>query len=176
MRGQLAGRPAVSDQQNLAEADDTTDPMDKEATEALPATQLEIDHRHFRLHEIHTRRLLGRQTKTAQYRVTMPRLPCERSSQDLLSQVERDVVRVHHLRSRSKCKKVFEYLVDELSTWITEDQPRISLSPTLLAGLKASSEALVLELPEILKQNSSSTHALEHAPAQRQVGFLQVDW
>ena len=68
----------------------------------------------------------------------MPRLPCERSSQDLLSQVERDVVRFHHLRSsrRSKCKKIFEYLVDELSTWITEDQLRISLSPTLLAGLK----------------------------------------
>tara|TARA_R110002060_G_scaffold49660_6_gene60595 strand:- start:479 stop:739 length:261 start_codon:yes stop_codon:yes gene_type:complete len=64
MRGQLAGRPAVSDQQNLAEVDDTTDPMDKEATEALPATQLEIDHRHFRLREIRTRRLLGRQTKT----------------------------------------------------------------------------------------------------------------
>jgi hypothetical protein len=71
----------------------------------------------------------------------MSRLPCERSSQDLVPQVGRDVVRVHHIRSsrRSKCKKIFEYLVDELSTWITEDQLRISLSPTLLAGLKASS-------------------------------------
>jgi hypothetical protein len=157
-QGELAGRQAVDDQQNQAEVDDTTDPMDKEATEALPATQLEIDHRHFRLRGIRTRQLVGRQTKATQYRVvwgehpnrsdswvneddvqiSMSRLPCERSSQDLVPQVERDVVRVHHIRSsrRSKCKKIFEYLVDELSTWITEDQLRISLSPTLLAGLK----------------------------------------
>jgi hypothetical protein len=57
----------VGDQQNQA-VDNTTDPMDKEATEDLPATQLEIDHRHFRLREIRIRRL-GRQTKTTQYRV-----------------------------------------------------------------------------------------------------------
>ncbi len=30
--------PAVGDQQNQAEVDDTDDPMDKEATEALPTT------------------------------------------------------------------------------------------------------------------------------------------
>ncbi|KAH7418667.1 hypothetical protein BKA64DRAFT_701183 [Cadophora sp. MPI-SDFR-AT-0126] len=115
--------------------------MDKEATEALPATQLEIDHRHFRLRGIRTRQLVGRQTKATQYRVvwgehpnrydswvneddvqiSMPRLPCELSSQDLVPQVEMDVVRVYHIRSsrRSKCKKIFD--------------------PTLLAGLKASS-------------------------------------
>jgi hypothetical protein len=32
-----------------------TDPIDKEATEALLATQLEIDHRHFLLHGICSR-------------------------------------------------------------------------------------------------------------------------
>jgi hypothetical protein len=42
-QGELAGWPAVGDQQNQAEVGDTDDPMDKEATEALPATQLEID-------------------------------------------------------------------------------------------------------------------------------------
>jgi hypothetical protein len=68
----------------------------------------------------------------------MPRLPCERSSQDLVPPVERDVVRVHHIRSsrRSKCKNIFEYLVDELSTWITERQLRSSLKPAFLAELK----------------------------------------
>jgi hypothetical protein len=39
---------------------------------------------------------------------------------------------------RSKGRKVFEYLVDELSTWITEDQLRVSLSPTLLAELEGN--------------------------------------
>jgi Chromo (CHRromatin Organisation MOdifier) domain len=68
-------------------------------------------------------------------------LPHERFSQDLALQAERDV-RVREMRSsRRKDKKVFEYLVDvfdldKLSTWITEDQLRISLSPTLLAELK----------------------------------------
>jgi hypothetical protein len=42
--------------------------------------------------------------------------------------------------SRRKGRKVFEYLVDAFGlvarTWITEDQLRISLSPTLLAELK----------------------------------------
>ena len=63
------GRPALGDQQNLAEVDDTDDPIDKEATEALPATQLEIDKHRFRLRGIRTRQLAGRQTKTIQYRV-----------------------------------------------------------------------------------------------------------
>jgi hypothetical protein len=61
--------PAVGDQQNQAEVDDTDDPMDKEATEALPTTQLEIDNHHFRLRGIRTQQLAGRQTKTTQYRV-----------------------------------------------------------------------------------------------------------
>jgi hypothetical protein len=43
-------RPAVGEQQDLVEVDDADDPKDKEATEALPATQLEVDkHRRFRL-------------------------------------------------------------------------------------------------------------------------------
>jgi hypothetical protein len=58
-QGELAG-----DQQNQAEVDDTDDPMDKEATEALPTTQLEIDNHHFRLRGIRTQQLAGRQTKT----------------------------------------------------------------------------------------------------------------
>jgi hypothetical protein len=132
--------------------------MDKEATEALPATQLEIDNHHFRLRGIRTQQLAGRLTKTTQYRVvwgeypnrsdswvnednvriSMLRLPCERSSQDLVPQVKRDVMQVHHIRysRRGKGKKIFEYFVNELSTWVIEDQLRISLSPMLLAGLK----------------------------------------
>lgn len=41
-------------------------------------------------------------------------------------------MRVHHMRCsrRNKSRKIFEYLVDELSTWIPENQLRISLSPT----------------------------------------------
>jgi hypothetical protein len=42
-QGERAGWPAVGDQQDQVEVDDTDDPTDKEATEALPATQLEID-------------------------------------------------------------------------------------------------------------------------------------
>jgi hypothetical protein len=99
-QGELAGWPAVGDQQNQAEVDDTDDPMDKEATEALPATQLEIDKHRFRLCGIRTRQLPRRRTKTTQYRVVwdehpnrsdswineddvqilMPRLPCQRFS------------------------------------------------------------------------------------------------
>lgn len=60
-------RPALGDRRNLAGVDDTTDPIDKEATEALPATQLEIGHRHFRLRGIRTQQLPKRQT--TQYRV-----------------------------------------------------------------------------------------------------------
>jgi len=49
-------------------------------------------------------------------------------------------MQVHRMRCsrRSKGKKIFEYLVDELSTWITEDQLRISLSPMLFAELKGN--------------------------------------
>jgi hypothetical protein len=50
-------QPALGDQQSLAEVDDTDVPMDKEATEALPATQPEIDKDHFRLHGIRTQQL-----------------------------------------------------------------------------------------------------------------------
>jgi hypothetical protein len=68
----------------------------------------------------------------------MPRLPCERSSQDLFPRVEWDIVRVHRMRPIKRCvgKNVFEYWVDELSTWIIEDQLGILLSPKLLAELK----------------------------------------
>ena len=133
----------------------------KEATEALPAAQPKIpkiDEHRFRLRGVRARQFARRQIKTTQYRVvwgqypnrsdswfneddvrmSMPWPPCERSSQYLVPQVERDVMRVHHMRCsrRSKGRKIFEYLVDALSTWVTEDQLRISLSPTLLTGLK----------------------------------------
>lgn len=62
-------RLALGDQQNLAEVDDTDVLIDKEATETLPAAQMEIDHHHFRLRGIRTQQLPGRQTKTNQYRV-----------------------------------------------------------------------------------------------------------
>jgi hypothetical protein len=67
-------------------------------------------------------------------------MPCEPYSQDLALQVERDAIRVHRMRcSRSsKGRKFFQYLVDEPSTWITEDQLRISLSPMLVAKLKGN--------------------------------------
>ncbi|KAF4625663.1 hypothetical protein G7Y89_g12505 [Cudoniella acicularis] len=56
-------------------------------------------------------------------------------------QVETDVMRVHHIHSnqRSKGRKIFEYLVNELSTWTTEDQLSISLSSTLLSKLRVES-------------------------------------
>jgi len=63
------GRPALGDQQNLVEVDDTDNPIDKEATAALPATQLGIDKHRFRLRGVRVRQLPGRQTKTTQYRV-----------------------------------------------------------------------------------------------------------
>jgi hypothetical protein len=129
----------VGDQQNQAEVDDTDDPMDKEATEALPTAQLEIDNHHFRLRGIRSWQLAGRQMKTTQYRVVWGEHPnrsdswvneddirmsilrsaCERSSQDLVLRLERDVVRAHHMRwsRRSKSRKIFEYLVDALSIW-----------------------------------------------------------
>jgi hypothetical protein len=151
-------RPALGDQQDLAGVIYVDFPKDKEATEALPATQPEIDHHHFRLRGIRTQPLARRQTMTTQYRViwgehpnrsdswvneddvqiSTPRPPCQRYSQDLVPQVEGDAVRVHHMRCsrRSKGKKIFEYLVDELSTWVTEDRLRISLNLTLLTGLK----------------------------------------
>ena len=159
-QGELAWWPAVGDQPNQAEVDDTDDPMDKEATEALLATQLEIDKHRFRLRGIRTQQLPGRQTKTTQYRVAWgehpnrsdswvneddvqiltPRLLCERFFQNSVLHVGRDVMHVQRMRCsrRSKGKKIFEYLVDELSTWITEDQPRISLSPMLFAELEGN--------------------------------------
>jgi hypothetical protein len=158
LEGQKEELVAVGDQQDLVVINDTDDPKDKEATEALPAAQLEIDKHRFRLRGIRARQLAGPHTKTTQYRVvwgkhpnrydswvseddmqmSMAPPPCERSSQDCIPQVERDVMRVHHMRCsrRSKDRKVFEYLVDELCTWITEDQLRISLSSTLLSELR----------------------------------------
>ncbi len=50
-------RPALGDQQNLAEVDDMDVPMDKEATDALPTTQTEVDKHHFRLRGIRTQQL-----------------------------------------------------------------------------------------------------------------------
>jgi len=49
-------------------------------------------------------------------------------------------MRVYRMRKNkcSKGKKIYEYLVDESRTWITEDQLRISLSPVLVAELKGN--------------------------------------
>lgn len=119
-------QPALGDQQKLAEIVDTDVPMDKKANEALPATQLENNYHHFRLRGIRTQQLPERQTKTTQYRVvwgdhpnrsgswvnendvqiSMPRQPCEQSSRDLVPQVERDVVRVHHMRCNRRSKSI----------------------------------------------------------------------
>ncbi|CZR65235.1 uncharacterized protein PAC_15135 [Phialocephala subalpina] len=174
------GQPPMGDQQDLVEVVDADDSEGKEATEALPATQPEIpaiDEHRFRLRGIRTQPLAGGQTETTQYRVvwgkhpnrldswvdeddmqmSMLRPPCKQSSQDLVPPVERDVMRVHRMRYNrcSKGKKTFEYLVDESRTWITEDQLRISLSPMLVAELKASS-------PHPFSQAQSEVH-LRHS-------------
>jgi hypothetical protein len=155
-QGEL-GHPTVSDQQDLVDVVDVDDPEH----EALPAMQPkipEIDEHYFRLRGIRTRQLPGCLTKITQYRVVwgerpnrsdywvneddvqilMLRPPCERSSRDMVIRKEQDTVRVHRMRCVpcSKGRKVFEYLVEELSTWITEDQLGISLSPTLLTQLR----------------------------------------
>jgi hypothetical protein len=98
---EVLGPPVLVDQQNPVEVDDTDDPMDKEATEALPATQPKIpDKHHFRLRGIRTQPLPGRQTGTTQYRIVWGEhpnrsdswfneddvqisMPCEPYSQDL---------------------------------------------------------------------------------------------
>ena len=156
-QGELAGRPAVGDQQIQAEVDDTDDPMDKEIRRLLRLSSHATGDRPSPFSTC-VGYAPSSLTKTTQYRVvwgehpnrsdswvnkddvrmSMLPPPCECSSEDLALQVERDVVRVHRIRSSQlrKGRKVFEYLIDELSTWITEDQLRISLSPALLAELK----------------------------------------
>jgi len=69
-------------------------------------------------------------------------------------------MQVHRMRCsrRSKGKKIFEYLVDELSTWITEDQLRISLSPMLFAELKA--EHSLRPIPSIQQLRSTISSAI----------------
>ena len=54
----------------------------------------------------------------------MLRPPSERPFQDLVLQIEMDIMRVHRMRYNRcrKGEKIFELLVDELSTWITKDQ------------------------------------------------------
>jgi hypothetical protein len=70
-------------------------------------------------------------------------MPCEPYSQDLALSTDTDIFRVCKMRSSLyKGRKVFECLVDasglDNSTWITEDQLRISLSPILVAELKGN--------------------------------------
>lgn len=50
-------RPAIGDERDLVAADGTDDPEDNEATETLPATQLEIEKHVFRLRAIRARQL-----------------------------------------------------------------------------------------------------------------------
>ncbi len=160
------GQPAVGDQQGLVEVNVADDSEDKEASEDPPAGQPEIpeiDEHRFRLRGIRARQLPGRQTKTTQYRVvwgqrpnrsdswlneddirmSMPWPPCELYSQNLALSTEIDIFRVCEMRSSGhKGRKVFKYLVDAFglddSTWITEDQLRISLSPMLILELKGN--------------------------------------
>lgn len=49
-------------------------------------------------------------------------------------------MQLHRMRCsrHSKGKKIFENLVGEVSTWITEGQLRISLSPMLFDELKGN--------------------------------------
>ncbi|KAF8847684.1 hypothetical protein BDZ45DRAFT_754641 [Acephala macrosclerotiorum] len=182
------GQPPVGDQQDLADAGD---PKDNEATEALPATQLEIreivEHR-FRLRGIRARQLAGRQTKTTQYRVVWGEhpnrsdswfneddvqisMPCEPYSQDLALQV--DIFRVCGTRfSLRKGRKVFEYLVDmfglDSGTWTTEDQLRISLSPRLVAELKGFSPHPMSQAQrEVLLRHSATPISDEHRHTSR---------
>jgi hypothetical protein len=54
----------------------------------------------------------------------------------------------------------FEYLVDELSTWIAGDQLRISLSPTLLAELKGNLLRHERHVLDILRNRLLTEHIL----------------
>lgn len=151
-------QPAMRDQQDLIEINNVDYPEDKEATDALPAAQPkipEIDECRFRLRGVRARQLVGRQTKTTQYRVVWGEHPhrsdswfnedevqismaCEPYSQDMALQL--DICRVRKMRSSlQKGGKNFEYMIDALDLkdpWIAEDRLRISLSPVLVAKLK----------------------------------------
>jgi hypothetical protein len=156
-QGELAGQTALGDQQNQAEVDDPDNPISREVTGTLPAAQLDIDSHHFdcveyapsslvearQIHRIVWGENPNRSNswiKDDDVLMSMPRLPWKGSSQDLVPEVERNVVRVHRMRcsKRSKGKNMFEYLVDELSTWVTGDQLGILLSPMLVAKLKGN--------------------------------------
>lgn len=182
------GQPAVGDQQDLVEVNVADDPEDKEATEDPPATQPE---HHFRLRGIRARQLPGHQTKTTQYqvvwgqrpnrsdswlneddvRMSIPWPPCELYSQNLARWT--DIFRVCEMRfSRYKGRKVFEYLVDAFglddSTWITEDQLRISLSPILVLELKGSSPHPLSEAQrDVLLRHSATPIRDEYGHASR---------
>jgi hypothetical protein len=161
------GLLGVDDQQDLVEVVIADDSEDKEAFEALPVAQPknpEIDEHCFRLRGIRARHLAGRHTKTTQYRVrwgrypnrsdswlnrddvriSMPRPPCKLYSQNPATlQAEMDISRVYNLRSIwCEGRKTLEYLVEafglDARTWITEDQLRVSLSPTLAAELRGN--------------------------------------
>ncbi|KAH6701257.1 hypothetical protein BKA61DRAFT_182525 [Leptodontidium sp. MPI-SDFR-AT-0119] len=103
----------------------------------------------------------------------MPRPPCERSSQNLTLQAEMNIFRVREMRSsRRKGRRVFEYLADafglDARTWITEDQLRISLNPTLVAELKVSSPYPLSQAQrEVLLRHSATPISDEHRYASR---------
>lgn len=133
------------------------DPEDKEAAEALSTAQPKIPEMaepRFRLRGVRA----GRQTKTTQYGVVWGvhpnrsshwfneddvqiSMPCEPHSQDLA--LQGDMVRGCAIRSGiRKGRNVCEYQIEKFGldgrTWTTEDRLRISLSPSLVAELKAS--------------------------------------
>jgi hypothetical protein len=59
---------------------------------------------------------------------------------------------------RGKGKTIFEYLVDELSTWITEDQLWISLSPVLFAEFKGNQRGEKQRHQDMYTEIRSETH------------------
>ncbi|PMD15659.1 hypothetical protein NA56DRAFT_333807 [Hyaloscypha hepaticicola] len=102
-------------------------------------------------------------------RISMLRLPRERSSQDLVPPAERDIIRVHRMYYNrcSKGKKIFEYLVDK-SRWITKDKLRISLSPILVIELKVSSPHPISQAQrEVLLSHSVTPIRDEHGYTSR---------
>jgi hypothetical protein len=75
--------------------------------------------------------------------------------------VERAVIRVHQIRSSQPSKdyrKMYEYLVDEIPTWITEHQLRVSLSPKLLSELEGNYLSDVAPVWTDLKNRSLTDH------------------
>ncbi len=84
-------------------------------------------------------------------RMSMLLRPCKRSSEDLALYEETDVVPVHRMRCSRlhKGRKVFEYLVDELSTWITEGIQRSEMWRWLISSVPRDFAQPGAEVPSL---------------------------